>query len=129
MHTFGCLSCQNMELCESCQDPSNHNCHKVIVYTVSGAGTADANGDYYDSEETNADGHRIYTNDKCTLCLSEGSSDSNGYTWEIRRSNEKLYTTYTIGVPTMSEHFWGTVAGEDPVPTVVKSSSTDSSAN
>lgn len=29
MHTFGCPSCQNMELCGSCLDTLNHNCSSL----------------------------------------------------------------------------------------------------
>lgn len=94
----------------------------AYVYTVSGAGDADANGNYYDSGMTDPAGHHIYTNDKCTLCLWIESSDSSGYRWIITRSadEQELYSSYTIGEPTMSSHTWGVVFGAEPAPTVTE---------
>ena len=63
---------------------------KTYVYTVSGFGTVDVNGDYYDSGETNQKGNPVYTNGKCNMSLDDiwlwsiypvGSTSDNNYYW------------------------------------------------
>lgn len=69
---------------------------KTYVYTVSGAGTTIANGDYYESDtntytngictirvNTSNDGLELFTGTNTVLYYKSGSTNPAGGTWEI----------------------------------------------
>lgn len=89
---------------------------KTYVYTVSGAGTDSANGDYWDSGETFSGGNPVYTNGVCEMYFDgagySGITDIAGYRGEA----EALY--YGTG---FTNSWWvNAPMGKEPAPTVTE---------
>jgi hypothetical protein len=105
---------------------------KIYVYTVSGAGTSEVNGDYWDTGELiegypsyeNANGIKIY----CVVVAGLGQ-------WVINQSTtgDPLYGAWwngdTVYNPLEECLYWRTVDGSEPLPTVTKYNSSGSSGD
>lgn len=86
---------------------------KTYLYTVSGAGTASANGDYWDSGEVK-DGYPIYTNGTCYLYYF----GDDGW-WMIDTDLVPSFMYHAISFDVMpDETAWAVEDGTAPAPTV-----------
>lgn len=97
---------------------SGSNDGKTYLYTVSGAGTAAANGDYWDTGETTKDpfgddlGLHIYTNGIAKLEYMTDYSQ-----WSISIDGSQKYSI-NWSDDTMSSATTSTVFGDSPAPTI-----------